>query len=202
MLGHRPWQGRGLLAQVTLLVMLLVSGCVTDEERRFRAILKEQGARYPAMTARDVYKFVHHAAFGSAHAARDTAAVREWMTEEVLTLAPRAGEPLYEFIRPDSALVRVNLRPYLSKGLDPNQLSGAFIATGRTFAGSTQDLNRYWAVTLEAARAKEIPVPVLELDAVFAEQAVGGHTAIHHSSTYIDAYKPAYRVVMRNQITW
>lgn len=202
MLGHRPWPGRGSLVQVALLVVLLVSGCVTDEERRFRTLLKEQATRYPAMTARDVYKFVHHAAFGSAHAIHDTAAVREWIADEVLTLPPRAGEPLYEFVRPDSALVRINLRPYLTMGLDPDQLSSAFIATGRTYAGSTQDLHRYWAVTLQAARTKEIPVTVAELDAVFAEQAVRGHTAIHHSSTYENAYQPAYRVVMRNHITW
>ena len=89
------------------------------------------------MEVQDLYKLVHQAALGTAHAVRDTAAVRAWMDHEINTLSPgKEGEQLYELLGADGALMRVNLRPYMASGRDLEHLLEAFILTANTYEGS------------------------------------------------------------------
>ncbi len=140
------------------LLWLLASGCAADEEMHFRVLLQEQAARYPVLTAQDVYKFVYQAALGSGHAVQDTAYARARLIQEIRLLEPRPNESLYEFIRPDSTLMRVNLRPYLAAGHDSHQLLNAFIATSLVFEYAISDLERYWSIARRAARAERFPL--------------------------------------------
>ena len=64
----------------------------------------------------DLYKLLHQAIMGPAHAAVDSAAALAALRAEWAEMAARrpdapAAEPLWESIRPDGALLRVHLRP-------------------------------------------------------------------------------------------
>lgn len=148
------------------------------------------------MEVQDLYKLVHQAALGPAHAVRDTAAVRAWLAREISTLKPGPdNEPLWELLRPDSTLVRVNLRPYVNSGKDSASLLRSFVYTSRTFEGSYERLDQYWRLARGLASGGRLPFAPESMDSLFVLQAGKGHPAVHHSETYTRTYAPAYRVV-------
>ena len=187
---------RRFVEAACLLGLLAQTSCSTHESAAFKSILIGQTASYPGMEVQDLYKFIHQAALGPAHAVLDTAAAQAWLTREVASLKPIAyDEPLWEQLRPDGALVRLNLRPAIAQGLDLDRVLRSFIQTSQTYEGSLLQLEQYWAYARELARFDQIPFTVSVLDSIFTEQAINGHPAIHHSDAYTRAYAPAYRVV-------
>lgn len=155
-----------------------------------------QSKRYPAMEVQDLYKFIHQAALGPAHAVADTAAARAWLDREIYTLKPGPDKgPLMELLRPDSALVRVNLRPYVASNQDSASLMESFVLTSRTFERSYGRLDRYWGLARGLADHGRLPFVPEAMDSLFARQAEQGHPAVHHSAAYTRAHTPAYRVV-------
>ena len=176
--------------------LCLMAGCQAGQQAAFREILLDQMARYPAMEVQDLYKFVHQATLGPAHAAVDTAAARAWLRREINSLRTvRTDEPEREVLRPDGQLVRVNLRPYVASGHDVESLLRAFVENGETLEGTLRHLEYYWGQARELAALGKLPFSVSEMDSLFERQAAQGHPAIHHTQAYTRAYAPAYRVV-------
>jgi hypothetical protein len=152
----------------------------------FTRLMREK----PAATAQDFYKLAHQGSMGSEHAVGSGEAARTWMKQELASLKPTpAGvvETLLEPLPPDGRFVRVNLRPYLARGLSPDSLVAAFIATANT---ATPD-----STALVCARNAMAPGSAAQ--ALFDAQRRGGFGAVHHSAAYERAYAPAYRVVLQ-----
>jgi hypothetical protein len=146
----------------------------------------------PAATAQDFYKLAHQGTMGSEHAVGTGEAARTWMAREVASLKPAPKgvvELLVEPLPPDGRFVRVNLRPYLARGLSPDSLVAAFIATANTAAQDSAQLvcARHALPAASAARA------------LFDAQRRNGFGAVHHSEVYERAYAPAYRVISRER---
>jgi hypothetical protein len=168
------------------------------EEAGLRRLLADQAARYPGMQVQDLYKFLHQAALGSEHAVRDTAMARNWMDREIASLDTAAAfEPLIDPLLPDSQLVRVNLRPYLRKGGDPELLLHAFVRTANEYPGDSAALERFWSIAEVMCAEGGLPFPAAELEAFFAARREQGFPAVHHSEDYGRLYRPAYRVISR-----
>jgi hypothetical protein len=157
------------------------------------------------MTAGDLYKFSHQAAFGPAHAIPDPERAREWMAREVAALeAAATGEPghrMFEPLLPDSSLVRVHLRPWIQAGLDAEDLLSAFVHTANNYQGSPETLEAYWACFRELAGAGVLPLEVDALDAYLSQRESEGWPAVHHSEAFEAAYAPAYRVVWTDYLS-
>lgn len=166
-----------------------------NTETTIEDLIKNQFALYPKMEARDLYKFLHQAAMGSEHAVKDTNAVKTWMEREVAGLDTTITNNLVEPLSPDGSLVRINLRPYLKGGDNPDELLKAFVSTANKFSGSTNTLANYILTTKEMIACKEIPVDENIFSSLTDELAKNGFPSIHHSLTYEKLYKPAYRVV-------
>jgi hypothetical protein len=161
-----------------------------------RGLLARQLARFPAMEPQDVYKLLYQATMGSRHAGLDSAMAAQWLEREVRELGPALDEPATDTISADGRMVRVNLRPYLAAGGDRAALLRAFVRTAREFRGSTADLRRQLGYVERMASDGEIRLPAGALRRYFARMRAAGYPAVEHSSAYVAAYRPAYRVVL------
>lgn len=151
--------------------------------------------RHPRMGLGDLYKLLHQGALGSEHAVADEATVRRWLEEEMSVMGFPRGEAVVDTIAPGGAHVRINLRPYLEAGGDPEVLLSAFIETANTGTGSRESLDRAFAAARSLARAGSFPWGEDRLDEYFRQRADAGYPAEHHSRGYFSLYRPAYRVI-------
>lgn len=168
----------------------------------YASLILNELERHPLMELQDLYKFVHQSAMGPGHAVHDTTGVRNWMEREIaeMNTRPDLNEPKIALLRPDSALVRVNLRPFLEGGGDPEAVLRAFIDTANQYKPSVDQFRHYWSIVVELARSGEIPIDPDSARALVETMAESGFPAVHHTRSYSEAYQPAYRVVQRSLI--
>lgn len=151
----------------------------------------------PAAEAEDAYKWLFQAARGGEHAAPSEGSARAWLLKEWATLGPaRPGEPLVVPLRPDGAVVRLNLRPYRDAGGGGDALLAAFLASARSFRPDPALFVEAWRKLGELLsgerHGKVSPAAFDELDR--ASEGLGW-PARHHSRGYAEAHAPAYRVL-------
>jgi hypothetical protein len=186
------------IAAAGLLVPLL-AGCASPAEPAeavaMRRIISAQAMRHPQMEPQDLYKLLHQAAMGSAHAIEDTAGVRLWMERELVTMGDRPIDPLVDTIAPDGAVVLVHLRPWVAAGRSTDSLLQAFVRSAGTIPPDTAKLARYLDLAEGMVREGGLPFGAAAWRDLVEGQRRGGFPAVHHSPSYEMAYHPAYRVV-------
>ena len=210
-MAHGVFRTCGALAPSALAALLwaflsaLVALPAIAQVNGLEQVLEVHTARYPEMEPDDLYKLLHQAALGSEHAVGDRGAARLWLSREIESLHPSdsetSGEPLTEPLSPDGRIVRVNLRPFLARGGDPEALLDAFVRTGEQYRGDKATLDHYCQIAIQLASERRLPFSPTELEARFAELEGQGYPAVHHTSRYNDAYRPAYRVVLRELLS-
>lgn len=172
-------------------------GQLSAERDAWQRILLDQARSRPCWQLQDVYKLAFQAALGSEHAAPNEAAARQWLEQEAATLGAGPADPQIEPISPDGRLVRVNLRPYLAAGGNLDALLQAFLRTAVEWRGERETLLRYTSWVVEFAQAGRLPFPAAEMRAYFQRIAEADFPAAHHSASYREVYRPAYRVVLK-----
>lgn len=160
-------------------------------------VLQAQLRRYPAMHIEDVYKLVHQAAFGNGHLITDAAEARGYLLSELDSVPADAREPLVEALSPDGSVVRVNLRPFKARGVDPQLLVDAMLASAPRLGPRPEAFDKWWQEIVEAASRGVISFDPVALRSFAASKKAEGYPAIHHSAAYESRYHPAYRVVLR-----
>ncbi|MFH1195449.1 MAG: hypothetical protein V1720_07030 [bacterium] len=175
---------------------LLTSSSAQDKNKSaMKEILLKELDKHLHLRVDDVYKFIHQASFGSEHAVKDTSGVRKWMDREIAGLDYSINDELIDTLSSDGRIVRINLRPYLKAGYNPEILLTAFIETANNFRGSIETFKSYWAVAEELASEGKYLFDKEGMIKLFDEMSEFGFPAVHHSEEYADEYKPAYRVV-------
>jgi hypothetical protein len=156
--------------------------------------------RRPLMRAKDAYKLLHQGVFGVGHIMGDRSWA--WLKAEAegLDLEEQPDEPLLEEISADGSMVRVNLRPYMRRGLPLERLFSAMKETAG-FGGSPRDFLEAWIMFKTLANSGEIGADKAEIEALDEGLRSGEFRPQHHSDAYRDAYRPAYRVVRRESLT-
>jgi hypothetical protein len=165
-----------------------------------RSLLLDHARRYPAWELTDLYKLLHQAAMGAEHALTNEAGVREWLTRELAELSTAvadADEPLLDPLSPDGQLVRVHLRPFARRGLEPEPLLQAFFRTAREIKPAPERLTASAELAVQLAQEGLLPFEADALTTFFAERLAQGFPAYHHSAAFRQHYQPAYRVVAR-----
>lgn len=152
--------------------------------------------RYPRMEARDVYKLLFQGVLGSEHLIASPESFAQYLKEEFSQVGMAISEPVFDAIRPDERLWRVNLRPYRDAGgTFPNLLEAALL-TGRMSWQSQRTFCAIWDRFLDLCVHQQWPSLQLEAAQEFHLVVVQhGFPAVHHSSAYGEAYHPAYRLV-------
>jgi hypothetical protein len=160
----------------------------------FLDLLNAHLARYPLMAPQDAYKLLYQGILGAEHllAAPEVFAAR--LRAEYEAVPPAADAPLYEPVRPDGRLLRVNLRPFKAGGGNLERLLDACLAAASLRWGMTADLTAAWADLVEACGTGRWP-HLGDVAAFSTWLEANGYPAVHHSPEYREAYRPAYRLV-------
>ena len=151
------------------------------------------------MRAADVYKLLFQGVFGVGHILGEGALKRLQEEAESLDIDDHPAEPLIERVSGDGSIVRVNLRPYLRRGLPLGRLYEAMEETSKD-RGSPEKFLFAWSVFQELISSGAMEVDGEEFDSLHQELQEEGPRPHHHSETYRDAYYPAYRVVKRGAL--
>lgn len=166
-----------------------------------RTILREHVRRYPLMQLVDLYKLMYQASFGAEHAIDDAACVLKRLEDECAIMGSGPEEPLYDPIAPDGAVMRVHLRQFVGRRLSLERLAEAFLMTARNFHGSADRMNNWVACAMALAEEGTLPWNANILEAFLRTCQLEGWPARHHSTEYVQAYRPAYRVVGMKMMT-
>jgi hypothetical protein len=152
----------------------------------------------PLMRATDFYKLIFQGVFGVGHIMG--ASARRWLDEESegLNLNDGLEEPFLEGVAVDGSMVRVNLRPFLRRGLDLAALYEAMVES--EVEGSDEEFMEIWSVLKDLVDRGDIAVDREELQGLDRELREEGCRPHHHSQAYREAYKPAYRVVCQRAL--
>lgn len=164
----------------------------------FTSVVTNHVSRYPLMQAADLYKLAHQAALGSEHAIVSVEAARAWLKRELTTMGAGPPEPLLDPISSDGRILRVHLRPFIQSGFDPEALLLAFVRTGEAFHGSHQDMQKYLNVIRDIVQSNKIGFSPSGLKEYLHQLEAGSYPAVHHSPEFEQAYRPAYRVIVRD----
>jgi len=170
---------------------LFINSCA-NEQSDFQKVVHEQLQRHPAMQIQDLYKLVYQATMGNEHLMTDSAAVHDYLIQELASIQAAAAEPLLEEISPDDEVVRINLRPFKARQGDQRILFQAMMQTARTFQKSQDRLERHLRELEPTAY-----FDAAAMQAYFREMRDKGCPAAHHSAVYAERYKPAYRVLLK-----
>jgi len=186
------------IVHITCLGEIAVLG--SDRKWRSRealaALIRGHLARYPAAEPRDIYKLLYQGVLGPEHLIASPDAFAARLHEELGPLEPTENEPLWEPLRPDGLLGRLNLRPYKARGGDSERLVEACLRTAYMRWGTPGELRRAWDTFTILVREGTWPAMSLGRVEVLTRYLVlHGYPAMHHSSLYRRSHAPAYRLV-------
>lgn len=156
---------------------------------------------YPRMQLRDIYKLIYQAVLGSEHLISSSEEFSRHLQLEYERLEPDSSQQLFEPLRPDGSLFRLNLRPYKSRQLGLGRLISPLLLTPQLATGTRAELQATWHVFTELCRQGFVR-NFSETDIRKFDQQLAGQDfpAMHHSEVYRRLYQPAYRLISTHLI--
>ena len=164
-----------------------------------RQILLSHAARYPKMEPRDAVKLIYQNEFGGGHLIRDEESCLSYLCREYGVTSQSSGTPLTEDI--GNGLVRVHLSALDAHGYTPEQLGRDFIRSAAVHTGSRDRFLRKLELLRQMAETDLLPFSSEALGFYLTEYAAAGYPMVSHSDCYRAAYTPAYRIVLRSEIS-
>lgn len=145
----------------------------------------------------DVYKRMHQAAYGPAHALKnENEAFRHLKQEWEQMGDPLPGEPLWEPVSRDGSVGRLHLRVYREEGGTLEDVYDAFLEGARIFQPKPERFSAEWTGYGEKlAKKADGPLTYGEWQRVDGMLRGRKYPAISHSEPYRAAYQPCYRVI-------
>ena len=154
--------------------------------------------RYPLIQIQDVYKLLYQGTMGIDHFFPSSQVFEERLFNEMGTVQADETLPLWEPIRPDGKVVRLNLAAYKAKTNDIAALATLGFWTADLFKGNREDLKTAWNTFQRLCHTHRIQkFPPDELDQFHRQIEKNKYLPVHHSEVYRQAYKPAYRLISR-----
>ena len=192
---NRPVPERHATSSLPLLVAAALSA------RALLPFALDAFASDPETRIEDAYKWLFQAANGGEHAVPDEESARAWLDREWNSLGPPVpGEPLVVPLRPEGAIVRLNLRPYRERGGAAGDLLDAFLRSARAFEPDPGLFRESWNAFGERIRSQPLgPLNGPEWQKLDAAMREKGYPAVHHSRSYSSARRPAYRVLTKDE---
>lgn len=160
----------------------------------FEFYLKEQIEKHPSMQPQDVVKMCFQAAYGAEHMLSDIGGAWNYLKKEYAGVTPSDGE-LFEPI--SDKYCRVNLSAWKSNGLSLEKLFYMFTDSCRIENDADARFERCLEAVPEVIGSTDTSFTAREWESFLTEYREGGISAVHHSDTYREREKPAYRLVER-----
>lgn len=159
-------------------------------------------ARYPLAEPQDAVKWLYQHAYGCEHLLGDESACAERIRKETADCPPQEDTPAWENL--GNGLCRLSLVSPLPRALPAARIARMMRATAESVPGNealfTQTLAQLQALAVtHGADAPALGGARLPFTAQALKAYLAGWdgAAPSHSARYRDAYRPAYRVVLR-----
>ena len=165
-------------------------GCatsMTQEMERLHASLDFTGvinahlARRPAQEPLDVYKLLYQGILGPEHLIASPQDFEARLVSEVQSIAAIEDEPLWESIRPDGTLGRLNLRPFKARDGDIRALNAACLQTVTQVWGTKEMPRAVWNDFVAACRSGRWPLSWLDIQHLSKWLDEHNFPAVHHT---------------------
>jgi hypothetical protein len=151
----------------------------------------------PEMRARDAYKLLFQGVYGVGHLMGP--GVWDYLQREAKSLEAKdqPGELLMESVSMDCSVVRVNLRPFITKDYPLIQLMEAM--RNSEIKGKPSDFLELWDTFVELVWSGQLDFDQEEVGTVNKSLNRDKPQPMHHTQQYRDAYHPAYRVILKRE---
>lgn len=167
---------------------------MTDE---LICVLKEHARRYPLMKPCDAVKLIYQNEFGGGHMIKNAVQSLERLREEYASVVLDPEMSLYEDI--GNGVVRVNLAAIRPEAYSLEKINDDFVHSSLLHTGSVESFIEKLNVLKERFCECGFSFTAEELDEYLKMYESAGYPMVSHSETYREAYKPAYRVIVRSE---
>lgn len=160
---------------------------------QLESVLRRHAQLHPAMTPCDAVKLVYQNEFGGGHLVADPAGSLERLRQE-LTVAvpcPFAAEPI------GNGVVRVMLAELGRMGYSPEALNRDFVRSAEIYTGTIPAFVEKLSVLQTLAAEGVFSFSPGQLESYLTGYAKKGYPPVSHSPEYREAYRPAYRIVLK-----
>ena len=149
-----------------------------------RELLLNHYKTYPALQSEDIFKYLFQSAFGCEHLVSDESAALNYIKKERETAAS-----LQSIDKLDGGYTRVHVTC-----LSPETLARIFCLSAKK-EGGVAALERKIEVAKIMIESGEIALDKEEFNQKLSAWRAQGYPALHHSNTFRETYRPAYRVI-------
>lgn len=161
-----------------------------------KQLLLQHAKTYPQLQIQDVFKFLHQSAFGCEHFVASLEKATDFIKKEYESgVQPAQIEVL------DGPYCRVPLSA-LNDGLRAETLGKLFVASAKREENGRPALLEKLRIARELVTAGLLPFAEDAFDEAVAQWAAEGYPAIHHSDVFRENYRPAYRVIAKEFVTF
>ena len=154
--------------------------------------LRKHLEAHPQATEEDVVKFVFQAFLGVGHLVSSADAIQKRLENEMAQNPADDTEPQAEEL--SSRWVRLNLRPAKARGIAPVELAQ------RVYRSAQQPIPYTRQDVVDFCESLDLPDLDKEKIKEAADRLLDGSFLPSHSQQYRKAYKPAYVVLLREEI--
>ena len=154
--------------------------------------LRKHLEAHPQANEEDVVKFVFQAMLGVGHLVSSAEAIRKRLENEMAQTPADDTDPQTEEL--SSRWVRLNLRPAKARGIQPEELAQ------RVYRSAQYPVPYTRQDVADFCRALDLPDMDKEIIKETADRLLDGSLLPSHSQEYREAYKPAYVVLLREEI--
>lgn len=164
-----------------------------------RPILIHHQEQFPCMKIQDLVKLIYQNEFAGGHLITNEAESLQRLQREVQSLTEESSKlteniPVcFESI--GNGLCRLNLTRIKETGIELSTVNRFFIITANAVTGNAQSFKEKLEILRECLQDKSLPYDLADLDTMLNAYDFLHCPPISHSSTYSQAYEPAYRIV-------
>lgn len=162
-----------------------------------KELLLNHYAAYPKLEVADIFKFIFQSAFGCEHLVSSEERALNYIKAELERIKDDESAPRIDALDGDYSRVHLSC---LSDEVTPEVLAKYFCLSAKVEEGGKEKLIEKISVARELIADGTIPLSLSDFDELHARWREAGYPAIHHSDSFREAYRPAYRVIANEYV--
>ena len=161
-------------------------------------ILRIHAQKYPKMQPTDAVKLLYQNEFGGGHLVSNPQKSLEFILAEYGRTPQRKDLPLAEKI--GNGILRVSLSALDGYGLSCQTLNDIFVKSSALVAGNISSFKEKLEILKALTEEGVFAFSAQELSEYLCAYERAGFPAVSHSELYRQAYSPAYRIVLEDEL--
>lgn len=170
-----------------------------DHINATRKLICEHFASYPKLQLADIFKFLHQSAFGCEHMVNSYEDALARIEAELETALISDSGAFCEALDGDYSRAHLS---WIKKGLSPKTLARLFFLSAKAEAEGALRLEAKLTIAAELISEGRLPFSYSEFAAAADKWKRDGFPPLHHSESFRDEYRPAYRVIWNGYVPY